>query len=262
MNSPSPGRATAPLRLLLVCMLLAFAACFAGASPALAAGDAPQCFGQDYGSVDNESTVWIGLYCYDTEGDPLTYSIVDQPDQGGTLTGPTDRGGTVYVDYKAKAGFNGTETFTFKANDGTSDSAPATMTIRPHTPFAPSCTSPTAATKVRPGRGVSIGLSGACMQDGNFSLPKSYTVSKQPAHGTLTVEPNYGSAYYVADPGYTGPDSFTWTGSNAGGSSGDITQTIDVDPNYNQAPQCWGNPGQVIRVNAKMQMGLPCWDYD
>jgi len=58
----------------------------------------------------------------DVDGDPLTYRAVAGP-SNGTLT-LNDDGSFVYVGSSA-----GTDAFTFTANDGTVDSAPATVTI-------------------------------------------------------------------------------------------------------------------------------------
>lgn len=61
----------------------------------------------------------------DAEGDALVASVVDQPTDG-TLTLRSD-GGFTYV---PDAGFVGTDSFTYRASDGTDTSAPATVTIR------------------------------------------------------------------------------------------------------------------------------------
>ena len=60
----------------------------------------------------------------DADSDPTTYSIVDQPTHGtlSPLSGNT-------VTYTPAAGFAATDSFTFKANDGTTDSNTATVAI-------------------------------------------------------------------------------------------------------------------------------------
>ena len=57
-------------------------------------------------------------------GDTLTYSIVSNPSNGtlGSVSGTS-------VTYTPTANWNGTDTFTFKANDGTVDSNTSTVTI-------------------------------------------------------------------------------------------------------------------------------------
>ena len=65
----------------------------------------------------------ITLAGTDADGNSLTYTIATQP-TNGTLSGTAPN-----VTYTPKADFFGTETFTFTVNDGTVDSAPATVTI-------------------------------------------------------------------------------------------------------------------------------------
>ncbi len=60
----------------------------------------------------------------DVEGDPLTAVLVDTP-QHGTLTLNADGSFT----YTPDANFNGTDSFTYKANDGQADTNAATVTI-------------------------------------------------------------------------------------------------------------------------------------
>jgi hypothetical protein len=66
----------------------------------------------------------ISLTATDAEGDPLTYSIVTGPTHGtlGTIIGAT-------VTYTPAPGYTGSDSFTFKANDGKSDSNVATVSI-------------------------------------------------------------------------------------------------------------------------------------
>ena len=57
----------------------------------------------------------------DWENNPLTYAVVDAPGQG-TLTGCLDEDADLSCSYISPVGFTGEVTFTYKANDGTSDS--------------------------------------------------------------------------------------------------------------------------------------------
>ena len=57
------------------------------------------------------------------DGDSLTYTVVSQP-SNGVLTGTAPN-----LTYKSNAGFNGNDSFTFKANDGTTDTKEATIKI-------------------------------------------------------------------------------------------------------------------------------------
>lgn len=74
-------------------------------------------------TVDEDSTVSIKLSATDEDGDKLTYKVVS-PTSNGTLTGTAPD-----LTYKPNLNFNGTDRFTFVANDGKSDSAAATVSI-------------------------------------------------------------------------------------------------------------------------------------
>ncbi|TDJ38602.1 MAG: DUF4347 domain-containing protein, partial [Gammaproteobacteria bacterium] len=62
---------------------------------------------------------------YDAEGDPLTAVLVTGPSNAQSFTLNADGS----FDYTPVAGFSGTDTFTYRANDGTSNSNLATVTI-------------------------------------------------------------------------------------------------------------------------------------
>jgi hypothetical protein len=59
----------------------------------------------------------------DADGDPLSYRVTGQP-ANGTLTGKAPN-----LKFKPAAGFVGTTSFSFVANDGSVDSLPATVTV-------------------------------------------------------------------------------------------------------------------------------------
>jgi uncharacterized repeat protein (TIGR01451 family) len=73
----------------------------------------------------------ITLTGSDADGDPLTYIIVGQP-VNGTLSLLDTNAGT--VTYTPANNYTGTDTFTFRVNDGTTNSALATVTITVGTP--------------------------------------------------------------------------------------------------------------------------------
>ena len=73
--------------------------------------------------TDEDTLIQITLQASDLYNDPLTYTIVTQPANGtAVLTGNT-------VEYTPDANYNGPDSFTFTANDGTIDSNVATVSI-------------------------------------------------------------------------------------------------------------------------------------
>ena len=87
-----------------------------------AENDPPTANPQSVSTVQNTALA-ITLTGSDVEGSPLTYAIVSGPTHG-TLTGAAPN-----VTYTPAASYNGPDSFTFKVNDGTLDSAPATVSI-------------------------------------------------------------------------------------------------------------------------------------
>jgi subtilisin family serine protease len=74
-------------------------------------------------TTDEDTSVGIILTASDPDGDPLTYSVVDGP-ANGTLSGSAPN-----LTYTPDPDFNGSDSFTFKANDGLADSNVATVSI-------------------------------------------------------------------------------------------------------------------------------------
>ena len=74
-------------------------------------------------TTDENTAVNITLTASDQDGDTLTFTVVSQP-VNGTLSGNAPD-----VVYTPNTNFNGSDSFTFKANDGQLDSNVATVTI-------------------------------------------------------------------------------------------------------------------------------------
>jgi regulation of enolase protein 1 (concanavalin A-like superfamily) len=74
-------------------------------------------------ATDQDKPVAIALSVSDRDGDPLAYSFISGPG-AGTLTG--DPPNLTYTPFK---GYHGTDSFTFRVNDGSLNSALATVSI-------------------------------------------------------------------------------------------------------------------------------------
>src|SRR5205823_4125024 len=87
-----------------------------------AVNDAPVANAQAVATTE-DTAMPITLAASDVDGDALTYSVVIGPAHG-TLSGTPPA-----VTYTPAANYNGPDSFTFKANDGTLDSNVATVSI-------------------------------------------------------------------------------------------------------------------------------------
>ena len=85
--------------------------------------DAPVADAQELEMLPN-ATKAITLTGSDSTNDALTFSVLTPP-ANGTLSGTAPD-----LTYTPTAAFTGSDSFTFKTNDGTNDSAPATVTIQ------------------------------------------------------------------------------------------------------------------------------------
>jgi hypothetical protein len=144
----------------------------------------------------------ITLAGSDADGDPLTYAIVIAP-ANGTLSGTAPN-----VTYTPAANYSGSDSFSFKANDGTVDSAAAmvsiTVTAVNDAPVADAQSVTTAEDTAK-----AITLTGSDV-DGD---PLTYAIVSGPANGTLSgTAPN---VTYTPAANYSGSDSFTFKGDHA-----------------------------------------------
>src|SRR5258708_4872203 len=120
--------------------------------------------------------------------------------------------------YTPNAGFHGADSFTYVANDGFSDSNTATVTLAVDTP--PVAVNDTYVMLV-PGQEIDIGLdpdgNGTPGVLANDTDADGDTLSAHlfldpfhaAKHGFVTVSAD-GSFVYVPNPGYAGPDSFSY----------------------------------------------------
>jgi len=189
----------------------------------------------------------ILLSASDTDNDALAYTIVSQP-SNGVLSGTAPN-----LAYTPNSNFSGSDSFTFKANDGQLDSNVATVhilvtnTVVPNTP--PLANDQTITTAQDTAKSITLTASDA---DNN---PLTYSVVSNPAHGALSgTAPNL---TYTPNAGFSGEDSFTFKANDAKADSnvaaihitvvgstieGSITGIVYNDKNLNGQKDA-GEPG-------------------
>ena len=147
-------------------------------------------------SLQENHTLPLTLTASDADGDPLTYAIVNSP-TNGTLSGVPPN-----VTYTPHANFFGSDAFTFKVNDGQTDSVPALVSITVNPNQRPVANSQ--SLNVLKNTGISLTLT-AADADGD-SL--TYAIVNAPTNGTLSgTAPNL---TYTPNTGYAGADAFTF----------------------------------------------------
>ncbi len=181
------------------------------------------------GVLDVSATAGLLANDLDSDGDVLTANLVDQVTHG-VVSISADGG----FQYTPETDFAGTDTFTYRANDGQADSSVATVTINVQPPDDGINQAPVAEDDEY-----------SVMQGGTFSTGAAHgvlandtdvdgdvltaTLVDSTTHGTVNLNAD-GSFTYAPESGYSGADAFTYQASDAQVSSNIGTVQIDVTP--------------------------------
>ena len=161
----------------------------------------------------------------DAENDPLTAKLVTGPAHG-TLSLNADGS----FDYTPAAGYAGADSFTYRANDGTSDSnlATASLTVNAAINQRPAAANDVYTTAQ--GKALDVSGPGVLANDADpDGDPLTASLFKGPQHGTLALNAN-GSFNYAPAAGFSGDDSFSYQASDGQLSSALAAVTIHVTP--------------------------------
>jgi len=183
-------------------------------------------------TLAENSSINITLTGYDPQELALTFSVLTQPAHG-TLSG-TPPGMT----YRPAANYFGGDAFTFKVNNGVTDSAPATISLIITQVYYPPVAYSRLLTNFED-TALPVTLTGSDPQ--GYAL--TYRVLTPPAHGTLRgTAPNL---TYLPATNYFGNDAFTFQVSDGVSNSAPATITITNQP-VDDPPQVVAGPNQLI----------------
>lgn len=176
----------------------------------------------------NEDTPFNGtLTATDADNDALTFLAGSVAAAHGTVT--INPGGT--FTYTPNANFNGSDTFSFKVNDGTSNSADATITVN-----VTAVNDLPTVTPVNVSTNVNTAVNGTLTASDAENDPLTFTAgATAAAHGTVTINPN-GTFIYTPNNNFTGTDTFTFIANDTHGNSPEGTVTITVANGQNHLP--------------------------
>jgi len=164
-----------------------------------------------------DTPISVVLGGMDADGDKLTYSIVTSP-SNGRLSGTEPN-----MTYTPNANFNGLDNFTFKVNDGTLNSIPATVSLMVTPADDPPIANGDNVT-VQEDTVSNIMLTGTD-PDGD---PLTFSILRAPTHGRLDGKaPNL---TYTPDPNFSWLDSFTFRVNDGKTDSVPATVMVSVTP--------------------------------
>ena len=172
-----------------------------------------------------------GILANDSDVDlnPLTSILVTGPSHG-TLTQNTDGSFT----YTPAANYNGPDSYTYKANDGTVDSNVATVNITVTAVNDPPVTVDDAYSTAED-TALTVAVPGILANDTDVEGgPLTSILVTGPSHGTLTQNSD-GSFTYTPAANYNGTDSYTYKANDGAADSNVATVNITVTP-VNDAP--------------------------
>ena len=193
-------------------------------------------------SVDEDTSINVTLDASDPEGDELTFSIVETNNGSVTLNGNV-------ANYTPNTNFNGTDTFTYFANDGTSNSNTATVTVEVG---AIDDEPQTNDIDVQTDEDVALvfNLSAEEYDGDNYS----FAILTQPANGTINVDGV--SVTYTPNQDWNGTDTFTFEATDDRTALTNVaTATITVNA-INDAPVANDITNQTTDENRMMQLDI------
>lgn len=217
--------------------------------------DAPPVAVADAYATNEDTTLTVtaanGVLANDTDidGDPLT-AVLDIGPLNGTLTLNSNGSFT----YTPNANFNGVDSFIYHANDGTSNSPPASVTL---TVAAVADGPPVATADAYTGAEDAVLIVGAANGVlANDTDPDGDALTAiletGPANGTLTLDAD-GSFVYAPDADFTGTDTFTYHANDGTSNSNTVTVTLTItDAND---PPTSANDAYFINEDAVLTVG-------
>ncbi len=203
-------------------------------------------------STTEDTPVEIRLMGSDPDSDPLTYSTIARP-SNGSLNGTEPN-----LTYTPSPNFYGSDSFTFKVNDGTADSALATVSITVSPVNDPPVANDDTAATREDTPAVTIDVLANDTDIDNDTL--TVTAVSQGTNGSVTIKPD-STMSYSPNANFYGNDVFTYTISDDKA----LTDTANVNVTVkavNDAPRFTSTPLTKATVDALYTYDVNAADLD
>jgi len=209
-------------------------------------------------TTTEDTPVEISLIGSDSDSDPLAYSMVTVPSHG-SLSGTAPN-----LTYTPNTNFNGSDSFTFKVNDGAADSAPAavSITVSPVND-PPVANDDTATTQEDTPVKIDVLTNDADIDNVGRYLyldTLSLTAVSQGTNGSVTINPD-STLTYNPNANFYGSDTFTYTISDNEGLTDTAKVTVTVKM-VNDAPVITSAPVTTATVGALYTYEVDSTDPD
>ena len=183
---------------------------------------------------------------YPDVDDKLQFSIVNGP-QNGQLGEINQENGT--VSYTPNENFTGSDTFTYKVNDGTVDSPEATVTVDVQAlPNKPPTAEAVSDTVVQD-QSKDIALKAS---DPDVDDKLQFSIVNGPQNGQLgEINQENGTVSYTPNENFTGSDTFTYKVNDGTVDSPEATVTVDVQALPNKPPTAEAVSDTVVQDQSK-----------
>jgi len=203
-----------------------------------------------------DTPIEIRLMGSDPDADPLAYSLATNP-SNGSLNGKAPN-----LTYTPNTNFYGSDSFTFKVNDGTADSALATVSITVSPVNDPPVANDDTATTQEDTPAVTIDvLANDTDIDnvGRYLYLDTFSVTdvSQGTNGSVTINPD-STLTYSPNENFYGSDTFTYTISDDKGRTDTARVNVTVNmvndaPRFTSAPVTTATAGALYTydVNAE-----------
>jgi Ca2+-binding RTX toxin-like protein len=169
----------------------------------------------DLSIITNEDTpVDITLQKYRTDGEILIYTIITET-QMGVISLSSN-----IITYTPQANYNGTDTFSFKASDGSNDSNVSTVMITINTVNDAPTVQDINDLSIVINQSIDVVLAGSDIENDNLT----FSIVNNPNNGTVSIEGNV--VHFIATN--LGADSFTYKANDGMVDSNKATVFIEV----------------------------------